>query len=94
MNVSRAQVEPCAHFEGISLPCGRSMWQAKTTSVWEDEYKKYLSLREGSAMPTIGNLRKVYGGADKDLDSDLVRDLSNWSKDADDLGSLLLMTAP
>ncbi|CZR55295.1 uncharacterized protein PAC_05182 [Phialocephala subalpina] len=94
MNVSRAQAEPCAHFEGISLPCGRSMWHAKTTSVWEDEYKKYLSLREGSAMPTIGNLRKVYGGADKDLDSDLVRDLSNWSKDADDLGSLLLMTAP
>lgn len=94
MNVSKAQAEPCPHFEGIALPCSRSMWHAKTISAWEDEYKKYLSLRAGSAMPTIGALRKGLGGADKDLDNDRVQDLSNWSKDADDLGALLLMTAP
>lgn len=44
-------------------------------------------------MPTIGTLRKMYGGANKDRDDDRAQDLSDWSKDADDLGALLLMTA-
>jgi len=91
MNVGKAQPSTCAEFDKIPLASTKSMWLAQTTSAWEDEYKKYLSVRHGTQMPTVGGLREAYGASTNDHESDLVKDLSNWSKDVDDLGSLLLM---
>jgi hypothetical protein len=88
MNLGYGLPKSCALFDEIPLPCAKSMWLAKTTSEWEDEYKKYLSLRHGSGMPTVGVLR---GAGTAEPDSDFVKDLANWSSDVDDLGSLLLL---
>lgn len=64
------------------------MWLAKTVPAWENEYNKYLSLRHGNKMPTVGALR---GAGVAEANDDLINDLSNWSNDVDDLGSLLLL---
>ncbi|KUJ24333.1 uncharacterized protein LY89DRAFT_18568 [Mollisia scopiformis] len=91
MDVGKAQPSSCVGFDKVPLPCGKSMFLAQTASSWEDEYKKYLSSRNGSEMPTVGNLRKMFRTETNDWQNDLVKDLSGWSKDVDDLGSLLLV---
>ncbi|KAE8451057.1 hypothetical protein EG329_004729 [Mollisiaceae sp. DMI_Dod_QoI] len=81
----------CTNLNKIPLPCSKQIWLAQTPSSWEDEYKKYLSLRHGSEMPDIGGLQEAYRADARDFENDLVQDLSKWSKEVEDLGSLLLM---
>lgn len=79
----------CDQFDKMPLPCTKNMWLATTASKWEDEYKEYLSLRCSAERPTVGDLRKSGTAV---MDVDFVKDLSYWSKDVDDLGSLLLLS--
>lgn len=91
MRVEKIQPPSCSGFDKLPLPCAKKLWLAQTTLEWEDEYKKYLSFRYRGEMLTAGSLREAFGGASIDHESDLAKDLSNWSKDVDDLGSLLLL---
>lgn len=88
MNLGSDLPKSCALLDEIPLPCAKQMWTAKTAAAWTEGYLRYLSIREGNKMPTVGDLRRA--GA-VEANSGTIKDLSNWSSDVDDLGSLLLM---
>lgn len=91
LNVGKTRPSSCGGFDKMPLPCGKGMFSSQTTSAWEAEYKKYLSSRSGSEMPTVKTLREIHGAGHRDHEDDLVKDLLMWSEDLDDLGSLLFM---
>ncbi len=81
----------CSELENIPLPCSKELWEAETKSGWESEYKKYLSSRSGVRIPKVGDLVHSNESDVDSLELDMVNDLSDWSKAADSISSLLLL---
>jgi hypothetical protein len=81
----------CLMLNQIQLPCSKSMWEAETSSAWEEEHKKYLCIRKRSEVLTCGLLRLNNESDLHEVESDTVQDLSAWSKDLDTLGDLVFI---
>jgi hypothetical protein len=85
------QPSGCLQLNGILLPCRKEMWQAETSSAWEVEYKQYLRTRKSGEMLNYSHLRLMKGSDLDGVESDVIGDLSTWSKGVDGLGALILM---
>jgi hypothetical protein len=84
------QKGPCYAFDQVPLPCSKSLWEAETSSIWEDRYKAHLSARRRNVALKIGDLRQSLKATLEDKSSDMVEDLSSWSAEVDGFGAVIL----
>ncbi|PVH83418.1 hypothetical protein DL98DRAFT_513301, partial [Cadophora sp. DSE1049] len=89
-NVGKPNITTCRHFDTLPLICSKDMWEAETSAAWDFEYTRYLSSRKGTEMLRFGDLRKSSHLDVKDLDKNMVLDLSNWATNVDSFGSMIL----
>lgn len=92
MSMGKLRTPSCSYLDGIALPCSKAMWEAETKTAWELEYKNYLSNRKGSEMLKCGDLRQQLNDLDMNSSaSNIVEDLSTWSREVDSFGAMLLL---
>lgn len=90
-NIGQTPRSACFEFDKIPLPCCKTAWNAKTKAEWEVVYFKYVSKRQSHGVLKIGDWRRSKQVDISTLDSDMVADLSNWSTDLDNFGSMILI---
>lgn len=89
-NIGKPNITACRQFDLLPLTSSKRMWEAETPALWEIEYKRYLSNRQGMEMLRFGDLRKLSHLDAKELDRNLMLDLSNWASDVDGLGTMVI----
>lgn len=75
----------------IPLPSSNVMWEAETELAWSREYQNYLSRRKRNRPMELRDLVTARKSEMSGLDGGLVDDLSDWSKEVDSFGSMLLV---
>jgi hypothetical protein len=81
----------CSQLEKLPLPCSKAMWEVESRSAWEYEYKNYLSNMKGGRLLQCGDLRQLSKIGVSSLGSDIVDNLSAWSKAIDNFGAMVLV---
>lgn len=90
VDVGISKPSGCSTLDDLPLSSTKNVWEAKTRTEWENEYGKYLLSKSSKELLRARVLRESSRSRIVDSDQGLVKDLSWWSKDMDDLGSLLM----